>query len=230
LQLEIDHSSLSQILRGKRALTPKMIERFGERLKLTPSAIRKYIDYEQSRPKMHSNSNGLREVKQLTRDTASMISDLHHYAILELIRLKTFRPDSRWIARVLDITTDEVNIAISRLIRLGLLEMTERGKWTDKSGDAVSSVEDFAHLAVQRLAERVKQASSQDKTNSHEFSYHNSTTVAIDTAKIESVIALFRRFEQELARHLSTVKDPDDIYQIELSLFPITNLKKIKEQ
>ena len=212
-------------MRGKRALTPKTIERFGERLKLNRRAIQQYIDYEQSRPK----TDNLRGVRQLARDAASAISDLHHYAILELIRLKDFRPDSRWIARVLGITTDEVNIALTRLIRLGLLEMTEPGKWTDKSGDAVSSVEDFANLAVQRLAAQVKRA-SQNAKEATDYRYHSSTTVAVDTTKIDAVIGLFQKFEHELSQYLSSADEPDDIYQIELSLFPITNLKNIEEQ
>jgi len=216
---------LSQILRGKRALTSKTIDRFGQRLKLSRRAIQQYIDHEQSQPK----TDGLRGVRQLARDTASMISDLHHFAILELIRLKDFRPDSRWIARVLGISTDEVNVVLSRLIRLDLLEMTEPGRWTDKSGDAVSSVEDLANLAVQRLAEQVKLASSTSHT-SNDYRYHSSTTVAVDTAKIDAVMGLFRKFEHDLSEYLSTVDEPDDIYQIELSLFPITNLKNTREQ
>jgi hypothetical protein len=47
----------------------------------------------------------------------------YHFAILELTRLQDFQPDSRWIARVLGLNPDEVNIALARLMRLGLLEM-----------------------------------------------------------------------------------------------------------
>ena len=51
------------------------------------------------------------------------LQSLYHFAILELTRLSEFRADSRWIARVLDISVDEVNVALQRLIRLDLLDM-----------------------------------------------------------------------------------------------------------
>ena len=81
---------------------------------------------------------------------------VYHYAILELVRLKEFRPDSRWIARMLGITTDEVNIALNRLIRLGLLEMVDRKRGVDKSGDTAESIDEFACVAVERLSEQVR--------------------------------------------------------------------------
>jgi transcriptional regulator with XRE-family HTH domain len=45
-------------------------------------------------------------------------------AILFLTRVPGFRPDSRWIARTLGLSVDDVNIALHRLLRLGRLEMT----------------------------------------------------------------------------------------------------------
>ena len=38
----------------------------------------------------------LRELEKTAHDTASLIADWHHYAILELVHLRDFRPDSRW--------------------------------------------------------------------------------------------------------------------------------------
>jgi hypothetical protein len=46
-------------------------------------------------------------------------------AILERTALPEFAPDSRGVARTLDLTGDEVNSTRSRLTWLGLLEMLE---------------------------------------------------------------------------------------------------------
>jgi hypothetical protein len=73
-------------------------------------------------------------VRQLARDAAEVLADVHHAAILELVALEHFRPDSRWIARVLGLSPDRVNIALQRLLRLGLLEMSGRDRWVDCSG------------------------------------------------------------------------------------------------
>ena len=98
----------------------------------------------------------LDEVQQLARDAASLLSDWSHLGILELIHLEEFNPDTRWIARVLGLTPDEVNVAVTRLVRLGLLKMAARDRWIDKSGKAAAGLAEFAQAAVQRLSEQVR--------------------------------------------------------------------------
>src|SRR4029450_10529743 len=70
-----------------------------------------------------------RELRQLSRDAALTLAEWHHHAILELTRLTSFRPDVRWISRVLDVPVDDVNVAITRLVRLGLLDMQAPTRW-----------------------------------------------------------------------------------------------------
>ena len=77
-----------------------------------------------------------RELRQLSRDAALTLAEWHHHAILELTRLTSFRPDVRWISRVLDVPVDVVNVAITRLTRLGLLDMRSETSWVDAAGDA----------------------------------------------------------------------------------------------
>jgi transcriptional regulator with XRE-family HTH domain len=106
-RLGVDHSTLSQWMRGRRPLTAKTIETLGRRLRLPAKHIRVFVE--------HRNVSG---------------PDL---AILELTRRQEFKADSRWIASKLGITVDEANVAIQRLLRLDLLQMTSN-EWIDKSG------------------------------------------------------------------------------------------------
>ena len=157
MNLGIDHSTLSQLLRGKRPMTAKTIEKLGGRLGLDQSAIEKYAAYEEMFAR--TAARPVRGVRQLTCDLMYLVSDVYHYNILELVRLKEFKPDTLWIARMLGITQDEVNIALSRLLRLGLLEMTDRDCWTDKTGDPPASLEDFAYIAIRRFSEKMSRLS-----------------------------------------------------------------------
>ncbi len=50
-------------------------------------------------------------------------------AILALTRTADFHADSRWIARTLGVSVDEVNVALQRLLRLGLLQLKTRCAW-----------------------------------------------------------------------------------------------------
>lgn len=134
-QLGIDHSTLSQILRGRRRLSARALEAVGKRMGLGEEVLHAYA--ESSRKK--ADSKRLPEKFRsfhFDLDTFQLLCVRHHYAILELIQVQGFKTDSRWIAKTLGIAVEDVNIALQRLLRLGLLEMSGRDRWIDQSGDA----------------------------------------------------------------------------------------------
>ena len=178
--LAIDHATISQLLRGKRPLTARAILRLGTRLGLDRPAIDRYVAQEAYWRSGSTTEATLGEVQQLANDAANVIADWYHYAILELTRLHHFKPDTRWIARVLGITPDEVNLALSRLARLGLLEMVDRNRWIDKSGDATTSLAEFSAAAVRHLSEQVRRVMLGALGTVPASSYeHSSTTLAL---------------------------------------------------
>jgi uncharacterized protein (TIGR02147 family) len=148
-QLDVDHSTLSQILRGKRAATPHTIRALGTALGLSGQQIESFVTRERLFAASREAIAG--EMEQLTRDAMHVVSDWRHYAILELTHLDTFRPDVRWIARMLEIEADDVNVAIQRLARLGMLEMSSPGRWTDTSADLVSERHAFPRVTLAKL-------------------------------------------------------------------------------
>jgi len=221
--LGIDHSSLSQMLRQRRVITPRAIRLMGTRLKLDESVIEAFVETEATLATAPSQQ--LEHVRELSKDLASVVCDLSHFAILELVRLKSFQPDSRWIARVLGLSIDEANLAITRLLHLGLLEMSERGKWVDKSGDSVATLEEFTQVAIRQLSQQVQRLHlSAIHRVPAALRDHSSTTIAISAAKLPAAIELLRRLRSELVRSLRTEGSADDVYQLEISLFPVTRI------
>jgi transcriptional regulator with XRE-family HTH domain len=91
--LRVDHSALSQILRGRRRLTPRVIRRLGARLEVP------------------------------TLDLELHCADENERALAAVLAHPAFRPDSRWLAKLLGIPIDDVNIALQRLVRAGALVM-----------------------------------------------------------------------------------------------------------
>jgi transcriptional regulator with XRE-family HTH domain len=217
-RLGIHHSTLSQILRGKRALTSRAILRFGETLGLPETEIRAYQEAEplfSGRPTAGST--------QFARDAADVLSDWHHFAILELTRLETFRPDVRWIARVLDVTPDDAQIAVARLARLRLLEMRSRERWVDLSGDTWVDFEDFTQVALERLAEQsARRLSASLASGAGPGRSHSVSTFAADASRLSQAIALLERCRAEIAQLLEGGERNDALVHLELHLFPIT--------
>jgi hypothetical protein len=97
--LAIDHSALSQILRGRRRLTARKIRTLGPRLGLHAGVLDEHCANE------------------------------HEAAVLDAIARPGFRADSRWIATVSGVPLDDVNIALQRLLRKGVLVMRSRSQW-----------------------------------------------------------------------------------------------------
>ena len=94
-----DHSTLSQILRGRRRLTARTITRLGARIGMTAAAI------------------------------AEGCASAADAAVLATIGRKTFRPDSRWIATMAGIAVDDVNVSLQRLLYNRALTMVTPSEW-----------------------------------------------------------------------------------------------------
>jgi uncharacterized protein (TIGR02147 family) len=228
--LAVDHATLSQLLRGKRALTARSILKLGTRLGLDRPAIDRYATHQASLAEYAEDEAALHEVQQLASDTAAVIADWYHFAILELTRLRDFKTDSRWIARVLGITADEVNIALTRLTRLGLLEMVSRDRWIDRAADLTASLAGFNRAAVQRLAAQVRQLLMRALGSVQPgCCEHSTTALALSTARVPAVLERIARFRRELMTLLEQDPARDDVYQLEINFFPITNLQHDKE-
>lgn len=98
--LSTHHATLSQILRGQRRTTPRVIHQLGPSLGLTADQIR-----------------------------AACLEE-HCAAIRRVVRDHRFRADSRWIAMLTGIPLDEVNIALHWLLYRRQLVMSAPQTWT----------------------------------------------------------------------------------------------------
>lgn len=97
--LGTDHATLSQLLRGRRVLSPRLVRQFGRRLHLRSA------------------------------DIADACEQHHADAIIRLAGLARFRPNSRWIATRTGLPLDAVNAALARLVHQRQLIMASPGRW-----------------------------------------------------------------------------------------------------
>jgi transcriptional regulator with XRE-family HTH domain len=93
--LSVDHSTLSQILRGKRRITGRSLRAMGRRLRLAPPQI------------------------------AELCALENEAAVLATLGRPDPRANSRWVATMAGIPIDEVNITLQRLLRKRIVTMKE---------------------------------------------------------------------------------------------------------
>ena len=110
--LALDHSSLSQLLRGRRRVTTRAIRRIGATLRLSAHEI---------------------EIHCAEENDA---------ALLRVVGTELFRADSRRLASVLGIPIDEVNVSLQRLLRFRALSMTAAGHWEVSNAQSRRAVAD----------------------------------------------------------------------------------------
>ena len=104
--LGVDAPTLNKIIRGKRPTGRITIERLGTRLGMGPDELAPYLT-KPGRRKEPARSPSPDPYGQLAVDSFRIISDWHHYAILELLRLDHFRPDPAWVSKTLGIGSDD---------------------------------------------------------------------------------------------------------------------------
>jgi uncharacterized protein (TIGR02147 family) len=219
--MRMDHGTLSQILRGRRPITRKTIRRMGTQLGLSEPLIAYYA----RKPDEPTEAVSAAPV-QLGLDAFHVTSDWHHYAILELIHVKDFRPDSRWIAKSLGITVNDVNIALQRLLRLELLEMAG-AKWIDKSEHVNISNEKLTPVLRKKVQAQAHQLALEAiERVSGEHIEQDSVTMAINSQQLAQLGDLIHEFFESAQAILAGKRNNDDVYQIQISAVPLTTYKR----
>jgi transcriptional regulator with XRE-family HTH domain len=218
--MNIDHSTLSQLLRGKRPLTHAMINKLGQNLKLDESQIKMFLkNVKQTRA-------DLPDFKSLTLDTYAIISDWYHYALFELVTVKHFKPDPNWIAKTLAISPEEALHAIERLKRVGLIEVDANGVWKQSSKNITTLNNDFTAEAFRNLQKGLLQLSMKALEEvPFEKRSHTSMTMAFNSKRLPEAKTRITKFRRELCDWLQKDMQRDAVYEMTFSLFPVTPLE-----
>ena len=150
--LGADHSTVSQILRGTRRATASQIRSWGRKLGMSREEAAVFIVAEH----LPDDETAARErhLRHWSAESMQIIADRTHWEIVRLSRTAGFHLDCRSLADQISVSVDAVNLALSRLLRLGLIRMDEPGKLTDLTGVVSLSEARFRKLVLTRVRER----------------------------------------------------------------------------
>jgi uncharacterized protein (TIGR02147 family) len=161
-----------------------------------------------------------RAVQLVSQDDFAVISDLCHYALLELTFADGFDPAPRAIARRLGLTTIEVEQALARLKRLGLIEAR---------GDTLAKTERFVQTADPQLTTPALKAQQREiiarsrealEKQSLERRSHTGMTMCIDPARIPIAKKMINDFMFRLCEVLEG-GPRREVYQLSVGLFSL---------
>lgn len=216
--LGIDSSSLSQVLSGKRKLTPAVAAQVADKLKLPASSRRRFF------LSFGADVAELAEVElKILQDQQfeAIITDWRYYAVLNLILIEAFDPTLPRIARALRMTESESKEIVETLLYLGFLKVDGKGRYTREAPKLDTARGTPSEIIRKAHADELKLALKRLMEVPRERRFFTSRTFAINSKKLPEARDLIRKFRTELSALLEDGNE-DEVFLFAVQLFPLT--------
>lgn len=228
--LGIPAPKLSQYLAGLRGMSEKRASDLAEKLRLGPVESELFVCAVKAAHARDpiTRETSLRRLRELMANTFSEINmekfsairDWHHFAILELTDLKSFQSNYDWIAAALKIRSEEVQDAVDRLVKLGLLEKSE-DSWRQIDRDLETPADfssratrDFQHQMLNLVESRLESVPREKREL-------GTVMLGVDEDLIPEFKQLVRRFQSEAIALSNRGQKRDSLYVLNFQLMPL---------
>lgn len=222
---------LSNVLNGKYKVTKKFINRVSGYLDLN---VQEYLYFEAMSDLHYADciedkELQIKKIETLTKrspkekfdiDAFRLIKEWYHVPIMEMTRLKSFKLDYKQIAKRLgnQVSTQAVELAVDRLIRVGLLAYNKTGQLKRTSKDFQVGYE-IPSEAIQYCHKQILQnAISKIDTLIPSRRDFSSMQITINENNLGKLKSHIREFQQKIM-NLAEDESADYLYQINLQAF-----------
>lgn len=210
--INVDPSTLSQVLRKKRTLSKKLSAPILAKLGVVQSP---------------DGVESVFEATKLTADVIAYIGEWHHHAIFELASTQNFVRTpfkaSRFISKELGISMSAAKDALDRLMRLGLLDRhlkpTSKNLTTTGIPGTTTALRNWQRQVLEKAIRALDEVSIEERDQS-------SLCVAINRRRLPEAKALIARFRRELNALADRDLKKNSVYQLGVSFYPLTKGEK----
>jgi uncharacterized protein (TIGR02147 family) len=235
--LDLAPSYLSAVLNGKKSFSPETAHAVTEKLQLkeqeaayfrilaqiegtkNPALKETLLQRAQAfRPQM--------VVNDLSVDQFKLIADWYHFAILAATELSDIVATPGKIAKIFGLALAEVQIAVARLIRLGLLEVDSEGrlKKTLSNPRVVSKSMSRAIRSYHR--QNLEKAIESIGTQTPDERFMGSETFCIDESQFEEFQELCKKFLHHAQAHAKKSRTKNQVYHLGVQFFRYSQGRK----
>ncbi|MGE0614229.1 MAG: TIGR02147 family protein [Bacteriovoracia bacterium] len=163
--------------------------------------------------------------QNLEVDHFRAVSDWYHLALLELMTIKGFRNDLKWIARSLDIQETEAKLAIERLERLELIQRKGRS-WAPTDGFSTTSSAVPSEMIRKFHRQILQKALTAIDMQSMERRDLGAIVMSVKRADLPRMKAKIREFRRALNLEFGEAVDKDRVYCFSTQLFELTQMDR----
>jgi len=219
--LALSPTTVSLLIKGKRNLTGTNLQRVATRLKFSSNEIQSALAELNSRP------NPLKDEHyySLSDDVFSYVSNWYYFAILSLASSGKAKANASWIAKRLNLSTDDAREALNRLQRLGLVEVRDgilhqKARAFRVPSDIPSAAARRMHRDHLHLAEKSLERDPIEKRDM------TSMTVLARLDRIPKTKEMIKTFRRRMARYLEADGTGEEVYVLAVQLFPVSRGRK----
>ena len=154
----------------------------------------------------------------ISEDFYRVISDWHHFALVELVAIKDFVYDHEWISKRLGISKEESEMAVERLIKVGLLELVD-GKLSQTYDLFIApsgTPSDAAKKFHRQVFAKASEAIITQKIEERDFS---SGFFRVRSSELPKIAARIKDFRRELVKEIESGTDHDSVYAFSTLFF-----------
>lgn len=222
--LELDPSSVSQMISGRRKASVKMTKKICEKLSAEPTLVENFVKNARVKRSKLGEYSADKKYSLLTLDSIEVISNWYYFAILELMNMTHFKSCPSWMAARTGISVPEVKIALERLMRLELVQevdgkftRTEKLLTTYSPGETSAARKELQKQVLKMALESIENdpIEERDMTN---------MTMSIDETKLPEARQLITKFRRDLCAYLET-GERSRVYQLGIQLYPISKIE-----
>lgn len=209
---------LSQLLSRKRPPSPGQVLKVSQSLGLNQRETQRLLS-------SGLGNHQLAAFQELPLDQYRLMADWHHSAILCLLETnsKSEIKDEKFIARRLGISGVLVNDSLERLTRLKLIQKDDNGYIATLKNLATptdlpsTALKTFHSQMIRKALESLDSDTGVDRDIT-------GITMAIDKSKLPAAKQMIKEFRRQLCGFLES-GDANEVYHLNLQLFPLTKTK-----
>lgn len=210
--------TLSLVMLGKRNVSYKLARKIADNLMLDPQErseiLSEHIQKDFEKPKTNT-------YLQLSKDQFNLISEWRYFALLNLVKLKSFVNKTSWVANRLGLSEAKTKETVETLKRLEMLK-EEKGT-LKRSVSKYRTTDDVASIALKKShfqnLELAQESLNKDEVDQRDFTW---ITFNMKKDNMPKAKELIRKFQDDFMELVEDEQEGDDVYRMAMQLFKLT--------
>jgi len=235
-------SVMSNVLVGRRNLSPALVDGFIEALRLNgrdAEYFRLLVEFDQAKTleskraalKRVLNSKKFRYAKSLEQPAYTYLSDWVPAAVRELAQCSGFQAEPKWIARTLRPTISVVRArkALNLLLKLEILTQEEDGtiRAAEPAVTTEPAVQEFAafsyqHSMLERAMDGLMTILLHGNRERVKERYFGGLTMPVTPELQAEIYQELINFQERMVTKCLAAENPSQLYQLNFQFFPMS--------